>query len=92
MKNAIMITGLLLIAVSSQAASVCVFRSESQGIERKLYIDCSHAGGRQATSLVTRSTDVVDNRTPVAKARVDYIRRLYEMGYKAETDNIFVRQ
>lgn len=92
MKNAIVLTGLILISVSSQAASVCVFRTESQGIERALYVDCSHAGGRQVTGLVAKSTDVVDNRTPIAKAKVNFIRFLYEKGYKAETENIFVKQ
>ncbi len=91
MKNAIVLTGLLLMSVASQATSVCVFRLESQGNERELYVDCSHTGGRQVTGLVAKSVDVVDNRTPISKAKVNFIRFLYEKGYKAETENIFVK-
>ena len=79
-------------SATSQAADVCIFRLVSYGNVRELYVDCSHPNDRQITGLVAKSEDVSDNRTPIAKARVNFIRFLYEQGYTAQTENIFVRK
>lgn len=91
MKKLSVILLILAASSSSYAVSVCVFRATSQGNERALHLVCSHTGNRAVTSLIAESTEVADNRTPIFNAKVNAMQRLYAQGYKAVTEDMFVK-
>lgn len=81
---------ILLFSANAFAVDVCISRVESQGITKKLLLQCN---GKAVVTIAT--VKEVQGRVGFAKiteAKAIMIKRLIELGYEVQTDNIFVRR